>query len=197
MPKISESARAGRQEAICQAAVTSLARHGYAGTSMRTVAEAAGMTKGALYAYYDSKEAILLAVAERYMEQQLAAFEALPCETAAAQLERVMAQYEKPPGDADVQRAILDLWVYGGEVPAVQAALAERYQRYLGALAGIVRRGQESGDFQPTADPALVAGLILAARDGMVFQAVKLGAPVPVTQLTALVRTLLTRYLRK
>ncbi|HLN62069.1 MAG TPA: helix-turn-helix domain-containing protein, partial [Symbiobacteriaceae bacterium] len=133
MPKISDALRAERQEAILRAAVDCLDRFGYEGTSMRTIAEAAGLTKGGLYAYFESKEAILLEVARRYMDQQLAGFEPLPGEDAAAQLERILISYSTSEETAEMarrQRAILDLWNYAAGAPGVRSAMENRYNRY-------------------------------------------------------------------
>jgi AcrR family transcriptional regulator len=198
MPKISAEARQERQEAILQATVDCLNQFGYQGTSMRTIAEAAGLTKGGLYAYFDSMEAILLEVARRYMDTQLDAFDPLPGETAAEQLERILAHYEAGAEDAQMarrQRAILDLWSFAAANPAVREALEARYQRYRESLAAVIRRGQGEGAFRHDADPAQVAGLILATRDGMVLQAVKWGLPTPAGALSGLLRHMVTGWL--
>ncbi len=198
MPKISDELREERREAIRQAALRCLAGSGYAGTNMRTIAEAAGLTKGGLYAYYDSKEAIFLDVAERYMQEQLSGSEPLEGETPEAHLARVLAAYEQPeptPETARAQKAIFDLWTFAGEIPAVRGALERRYDRYLSSLSKVIAHGQATRAFRQDADPQQVAGLVLAARTGMVFEAVKLGAPVPVPQLTRLLTDMVRSYL--
>ena len=198
MPKISEALRTERQEAILQAAVDCLHRLGYEGTSMRTIAEAAGLTKGGLYAYFESKEAILLEVARRYMDQQLAGFEPMPGEDAEAQLERILISYEateQTPEMVRRQRAILDLWTYAAGAPGVRAAMEDRYARYRGSLANVIRRGQAEGSFRPDAAPDQVAGLLLAARDGLVLQAVKWGLPVEAGALSGLLRQIVGDWL--
>lgn len=194
-PKISQDVREERRETILNATVRCLAELGYAGTNMRTIAEAAQLTKGGLYAYFNSKEAILLEVAERYMERQLAEFRSHPSEGAREQLRRLVTYDGAASLSTTVQRAILDLWAFAGELPAVREALARRYERYLTATADVIRKGQAEGAFRPDADPELVAGLILSARDGMVYQAVKLALPVPVAELSALLNLTLQQYL--
>lgn len=189
MPKISAALRAERQEAILSAAIDCLEIFGYAGTTMQSIAQAARLTKGGLYAYFDSKEAILLEVAQRHMAEQLGTFEPLPGEDAPAQLHRILAAYDltgQTEANARRQRAILDLWNNAASNPAVRSALTERYQRYQRALAGVIERGQAEGSFRPEANPGEVAGLILAARDGLIIQAVKWGLPAPLGALAAL-----------
>lgn len=196
MPRIAAELKEERRRAVLEAATACLAADGYAATSMRTIAEAAGMTKGALYAYYPNKDAILLAVAERAMERQLGALEPEPGVSAAARLARLFDGYRRTGDDpeaARAQRAILDLWIHTGHLPAVRAALDERYRRYLGTLTEIVRGAQAEGAVAADADAEHVAGLLLAARDGMVFQRVELGLPVPVPALTEVLRRLVLR----
>lgn len=198
MPKISAALRAERQEAILNAAVDCLDSLGYLGTSMQSIAAAAGLTKGGLYAYFDSKEAILLEVAGRHMDQQLAGFEPLPGESASAQLRRILTAYDMTAQTAETarrQRAILDLWNYAAGAANVQGAIAERYQRYRQTLAQVIRRGQAEGSFRLEANPDEVAGLILATRDGIVLHAVKWGLPAPLGAISTLLPQIVNHWL--
>jgi AcrR family transcriptional regulator len=198
MPRISEERREDRREAIFQAAVECLAENGCAGTNMRTIAEAVGLTKGGLYPYFDSKEAILLAIAERYLESQVSLLAPRPGVTARSQLEEFIESYKESSQDPRAnaaRRAVVDLWLSAGDIPAVRANIQERHETYLSSLSALVRRGQAEGDFRLDVPPEHAAGLILAARDGMLFQAVKLGVPVPIPELTDCLRRALVEYL--
>ena len=198
MPKIPQKLKDDRREAILQAAVESLARYGLQGTSMRTIAEAVGLTKGGLYPYFENKEAILVAASERYLAQQLTLLEPREGVGAARQLVEFIESFMLSPLDPEVaaaQRGFLDLWLAVEDVPAVRGFLESRYRAYHDALVALVRRGQEEGAFGRAAEPELVAALILAARDGMVIQHVKLRAPIPLQGLTALVRDLVLERL--
>lgn len=139
----------------------------------------------------------MLEVARLYMEHQLADFSPRPGESAREQLDRILTLYEQPadPETVRVRRAIIDLWSFAGEHPSVHAALEQRYQRYLTTLADVIRRGQAEGSFRRDADSDHVAGLLLAARDGMMYEGVKLGLPVPLVDLSRLLRRLVTDYL--
>lgn len=48
---------------------------GFSGTSLNDILEAAGLTKGAFFHHYNSKDEMALAVLERYMKNDLGAFE--------------------------------------------------------------------------------------------------------------------------
>ena len=56
--------RAARRLKVVQAAEAVFANHGFRGTSMEAIAEAAGMSKVTVYGYFRDKEAVFTAVAE-------------------------------------------------------------------------------------------------------------------------------------
>jgi AcrR family transcriptional regulator len=56
------------RERILNSALRLFARHGYAATSVRMIAEEAGVSQGLMYNYYEGKEALLRAIVERSMD---------------------------------------------------------------------------------------------------------------------------------
>ncbi len=71
-----------RREQICRAASTVIAREGFAGTTMRVVAEEAGVSTGMLNHYFANRQDLLmqavLFVSERAHGRMVAAIEGLP-----------------------------------------------------------------------------------------------------------------------
>ncbi len=65
MPKVTEEHRAARRQQIAAAAVRRFARSGFAGTSMADIIEESGLSAGAIYGHFSSKdELVRLAVTE-------------------------------------------------------------------------------------------------------------------------------------
>ena len=58
-----------RQEAILAAAADEFAAHGYSGASLNRIIEAAGISKGSLYYYFDDKADLFASVVEAAMER--------------------------------------------------------------------------------------------------------------------------------
>lgn len=86
-PEQLETIRAESRERILEAALRLFARQGYAATSVRRIAEEAGVSQGLLYNYFEGKEALLRAMFERSttdVEQSLS-----EAETGAAPQERI------------------------------------------------------------------------------------------------------------
>ena len=61
MPKISDERRAARRRQILEAAWTCFQKQGLHATTMDDIIRAAGLSAGAVYSYFPSKEALILA----------------------------------------------------------------------------------------------------------------------------------------
>ncbi len=59
--------RQARQEKIARAALTVFSKKGYAATSVREIAKAAGMGKGTLYEYFQTKADIFVAATKQWL----------------------------------------------------------------------------------------------------------------------------------
>ena len=72
-PNVSEE----RKQQILEAAIAVFARLGFRATRMDDVAEQAGLSKGALYLYYKSKDAIIAALLQHLFAQEFKQLQAL------------------------------------------------------------------------------------------------------------------------
>src|SRR4051794_10814744 len=75
MPKVSEAHRESRRDQITDAAVRSFAAKGFQRTSMADIIAESGLSAGAIYGHFDSKQQIAVAVAERVVGNRLHEFE--------------------------------------------------------------------------------------------------------------------------
>lgn len=65
MPKLKPETQAARREHILDKAELCFARAGFHGTTMQDICKAAAISPGALYVYFDSKEALIAGLCER------------------------------------------------------------------------------------------------------------------------------------
>lgn len=72
MPKITAQYRDERRAHILAAARRCFVREGFHETSMQDLVREAGMSSGAVYRYFDSKDAMIVAIAEENLEQIVA-----------------------------------------------------------------------------------------------------------------------------
>ena len=69
-----EDMREASKEMLIQAALELFARYGFEKTSVRMIAEKAGVSLGLLYNYFESKETLLVTIFERGMQDVLKSF---------------------------------------------------------------------------------------------------------------------------
>jgi TetR/AcrR family transcriptional repressor of uid operon len=173
VPRVSAARLEARREQILEAAVACFARRGFHETTMADVAREAGITAGAIYRYFPSKEDVVEASAEAQDR---------------ARAERFRVAQEK--GDQQghnlrVLDEVLDLYLARAARPdpvvrlrvqlfgealhnrRVRDVFRKRWDEILTRMAEIVRRAQAQGEIDPTLDPGAVAGLLLAAADGL------------------------------
>lgn len=65
MPKLKPATQAARREHILDAAERSFAAHGFHRTSMQDICREAGVSAGAIYVYFKSKEELIAGIADR------------------------------------------------------------------------------------------------------------------------------------
>jgi len=62
MPKVSNEHKQRRREEILEAAQRVFARHGYEGATVRRLEEETGLSRGAIFSYFENKDALFVAV---------------------------------------------------------------------------------------------------------------------------------------
>jgi len=160
-----------RREQLIAAATDAFGEHGYAGASIRTIAERAGVSHASLIQHFGSKEGLLVAVLEewdrRTVEDGLADVSGLAY---FRRLPEVMAAHRE-------NRGLLELFTtIAGEASSpshpAHGFIAERYAKNLATLAGHLREAIEAGDIAPMpADGIDVeVRLMTAVLDGIGLQ---------------------------
>ncbi|MBV9580039.1 MAG: TetR/AcrR family transcriptional regulator [Chloroflexi bacterium] len=174
MPRVSEAYEQTRRHQILVGAATCFAHGGFSTTSMPEIADAAGLSVGALYRYFSSKEDLFLAVvAERVAVYNVAVFAALdrpghPVERlqgALRSLQRLLNS--QSPDDA---RLSLELWVRAHDVPALGAWLREARHRRIEALRSVIEAGRRTSCLRAELRTNDAVAALMAAADGLVVQ---------------------------
>jgi beta-glucosidase len=155
--------RAAR-ELILQTALDVIGRKGYTATSLRDIADEAGMTQAGLLHHFDTKENLLTEVLRKRDEVDRQHFS---------------------PADVTELPLIIQLAHHNMEVPglvqlyvSLQAAAVnpehpchdyfrERDLVVHGRITRDIEKRQEAGTFDPDADPRLIGRMLLALSDGL------------------------------
>ena len=154
-----------RREQIAAAAAEIIARKGFAGASIREIAEAAGMHVPTLYQYIASKDDLLELVYSRTMAALKTDLDAEVAAYATAEQKlRAAIGILVGRGDRFRQRIGLLNRELKSLSPNARARVLEQYRDLMGATAAIIRMGIASGEFRD-ADPDIAANIVDGACD--------------------------------
>lgn len=158
-----EQRRAQTRQALLDAGAGLFAERGIAGASVDAIAEAAGRTSGALYDHFGSKEGLLFALLETWVD---AATVTITAEQAAATTldEWVAAMWHavsRPPvGDARWIALEHELWSYAAHNEEARRYLARRYHAAWDGVDAVADTWGDRPDAAPRIGPAVI-GLLL------------------------------------
>ncbi len=178
MPKIAESARAARRDQIIAAGLACFASSGYHATTMADVAEQAGVSKGTPYLYFDSKQALFLAMHERWDcdagQRANAAIASLPDrerESPRAVLRAVAAAVAAHVlAESQTCRVLMEARALAAYEPVIAAAVRAADARTHEQLQGLYAAGVAAGEWPAGTDPVLAARLFSAGMYGLMAQ---------------------------
>ncbi len=175
MPKLKTATRAAREARILEASVTCFARAGYHGTTMEDIAAEAGIAKGATYLYFQSKEALFLALYHQWgcdardaIETALAA---LPLAERASP-KRILRLVVEVTGqhvqrEAALCRVLLEGRALAAYVPAIAERVTREQRHGQAQLEDLIRSGVQAGEWPPDTDVPTRATLIRAILQGL------------------------------
>ncbi|GAA3347299.1 TetR/AcrR family transcriptional regulator [Amorphoplanes nipponensis] len=179
MPRVSEQYRTNRRGEIVVAAARLFAANGFHATSMADIIGASGLSAGAVYRYFRSKEELIGAVAEQALSAADETFALLladgatpsPTDVLTAVLEAVSERIaDHPVLGVDVTRIGVQVWAEALRSPELAARADEVYRRLRGYFSESARRWQAAGHLGADAVPEQVGAAMLGLVQGFVLQ---------------------------
>lgn len=171
MPKVSDAHREARREQIAVAALACFADKGFQRTSMADIIDASGLSAGAIYLHFASKQQIVLAVGRRVLGRRLGDLQAMTEQRLADPVTTLQVLLAGMVDDILDTRLLIQLWgeattdpELGALVTEIFATLRTALTRYLTAWA--TRQGV--AEPEPWAEAALPA--VLAIAQGFMVQ---------------------------
>lgn len=154
------------RQAILDSALALFETNGFHATSVHAVADAAGVTKGAFYHHFESKEELVHIIHDQLVDYQL------------REIDAIVANAGSP---AEQLRELISMWVctavrfrshvaiYQQERRYLEEALGEDGDRITERTVQIVQAGIDDGSFRPNAD-AKIATLGVTGMTAWVYQ---------------------------
>jgi AcrR family transcriptional regulator len=167
-PDVSEE----RKTQILEAALRVFIRQGIHQTRMDDIVEETGLSKGALYWYFSSKDEIIAAIVNRMFESELSGLVALKS-TPGTVRERLMAYTERAAQELETQthlRPVLyEFYALSTRNEAVRGAMQAQFGEYIKALSPLIEEGIRQGEFRAlnAADVAIAAAAIFEGAQAL------------------------------
>jgi AcrR family transcriptional regulator len=153
-----------RPEEIIEAAIEVFGERGFARTKLDDVARRAGISKGTLYLYFDSKDALFRAMMKQRLEAKIASAEELVGNwtgTSADLLRAYVTMHSATmnhPQNVRIIRLVMSELVNFPEL--AKWYYQEGIVRMRGVIERILARGVSTGEFRHTAHAAFTARLL-------------------------------------
>jgi AcrR family transcriptional regulator len=164
-----------RREQMLHAALEVISARGYADTRIADVADRAGVSPALVIYYFKTKDQLLTEAIRHYEDAWYAIgqrrMQALA--SAAARLEEFVAMSslaEAEPEPETSWQLWLDFWAQAARNDEVGRVRQKSDERWRDIIAGLVREGQQAGEFRTEVDAASFAICLSSLLDGLTIQ---------------------------
>jgi len=166
-----ERMRAEAVEKITAAALSVFAEYGYAGATMKRIAERAGLSYGLVYHYFPSKADVFRSLVDFALESTIAGMQMVLSQpgTAWERLERwseVLIPNALAGASSRYFLVMLQAMTQARTIPGLLEHINERTAVYFQTLAPVIREAQQSGD-AVDGDPEVLATAFLSFLQGL------------------------------
>jgi AcrR family transcriptional regulator len=174
VPRTSPEQKAERRAQIVAAARTCFARSGFHNTTLQDVFAEAGLSAGCVYNYFQSKDELMLAIAEeRHDQERQLIGEVSETDDPVAALQQVARtfadKYLKEDG-LDRRRIALQTWSETQINPSVLSSVRAGLDGPRAQLAQLIRRGQAAKQLTSALDADAIAHTVIAIFHGSLLQ---------------------------
>lgn len=160
------------RDQILRAAEDAFAQDGYNATGVAQICQRAGVSKGAFYYHFDSKQTVFLALLENWMTELTAALEKLAhdARTIPEKIRR-MAEMMAVIFQSDRAQILmfLEFWSQASRDSTVWEAVIDPYRQYTAFVTELVQQGIEEGSLT-TVEPEAGAQVLVSLASGLLLQ---------------------------
>jgi len=155
---------------ITESAIKLFSSRGYAAASVDNICTEAGISKGAFYHHFESKQALFLALLDGWLKTIDNAIEASRDKTAPETFMQMMEAFpyifETAGGGLPM---FLEFWLQASRDKKIWEASIAPYRRYHKYFTSLIKKGVQEGSFV-VVDPELAARMIVSTAMGLLLQ---------------------------
>ncbi|GHH30807.1 TetR/AcrR family transcriptional regulator [Lentzea cavernae] len=156
MPKVTQAHLDARRQQIIDAARARFAAHGFARTSMPDLVEASGLSTGAIYRYFKSKDQIVVAICEQ-------ASNVLPAELTAESVRGFLEHVRAMAREHDHARLVAQIYAEAAVSPALADVVRQQLDDLRASVAALLPG-------RPAAEAERIAEAFVALCNGYTQQ---------------------------
>jgi AcrR family transcriptional regulator len=174
MPKISERQRERRRQQILEAALACFSEDGFHQTGMADIVKRSGLSHGAVYLYFQSKDDLIEALADDRHRRE-AVFNSVaqgsgdPLGRLQA-LVRIYAQWLTDPAGEARRRVGIHGWAEALRNRRVRAGVIEGIDMPRAIIVALIERAQHDGVFKRDVSADAIARMLIAMFQGFLLQ---------------------------
>ena len=174
MPKVSKKYLDARRSEILEAALTCFSREGFHRTTMQDIVRQSGLSPGAIYNYFKSKEEIIEAVAnERQLTEKRLVMDAVGASAGVGVLERIRDAFLDEldsPKERRQRRVSVQLWAEAQRNPEIRRVVQRSFEEPRKLISQVLASSQKRGEIAARFDPDVLASFLIATFHGLVLQ---------------------------
>lgn len=170
--------RAEREAEILEAARKVFAEQGYAAAAVAEVAARAGVVEGTVYAYFDSKRALLIAVMKQFYEELISETErGLDAVRGTENRLRFVIRHHLDTFARELGLCRLIVSEARPDVALYDEAILDLNRRYTGLALRVLEEGVRDGSLRSDLVPSVTRDLLYGGIEHAVWRSVFTGAP--------------------
>lgn len=195
MPRVSPEHLQARRDQILDAARRCFVRNGFHATSMQDVFAEAGLSAGATYRYFRSKEEIVEAIAAQMLERMGKVFDSVVTADPVPPLDQafrvLFEEFVRLDEEFELAKIVVQVWGEAVRSPGMRDAVQGLFGVIRARATRLVRIYQERGEMGP-ADAETVGRAFIGCVPGFILQRAIFGDVDPASYAEGL-RSLLGR----
>ena len=174
-PNKKDESRAASIERILACAIELFVRNGYRATTVEVIAAQAGLTKGAVYFYFKTKDAILLRLLDEAEAIVVEPVLARMAGSVASAADRLVAfiNHQAQLGLHHPRHVLLLILMsieFCGSASEIEARVGGIYRRLYECVEGFIRQGQAEGGFRTDIRAHELTAIVMAGHDGVLVE---------------------------
>ncbi len=170
MPRLKPDTHRARREHILDAALQCFARGGFHATTMQMICREAAVSPGALYVYFDSKEALIAGLCERDRAEFAERFARLADAPDFLESLTAIGEHYLIEESVDKQRFFVEMGIEATRNPRIAEIFMSVDKFCNDSFEALFRRLQEEGRIAPRVDIPTLVKLFNVLGDGMFWR---------------------------